>query len=283
MSRGRLRQLGPQHAAAAQAYCATQPEQCAFIAGWIAEGGLTEAPQVARGWILAETDAEDRIGGLAYFSDTGIVLPALTHPDAIDEVVRVAQRNPGSVRVLVGARAQVDQIWRGLSRRGAYARQIRDQRGYVVTREGFREAGDLSLAPADEAVLDQLVEASAAMAREEARDDPQRRNPPLFRERIRERMLRGRDMVHLDHGRLLFKSNVAALSPLAGQVEGIYTVPSARRQGLGTRGTSAITRWVLERAQRAFLLVNEDNTSARRLYEGLGYADVLASRTIFLA
>ena len=283
MSRGRLRQLGPSHAAAAQAFCATRPDQCAFIAGWIAEGGLSESPSVARGWILAETDASERILGLAYFSDTGIVLPALGGPDALDEVVRVAQRSPGSVRVLVGARDQVDRIWRGLARRGAYARQIRDQRGYLVTREAFTEAGDLPLVAADDTVLDQLVQASAAMAREEARDDPQRRNPPLFRERIRERMLRGRDMVYVEQGRLLFKSNVAALSPLAGQVEGIFTVPAARRRGLGTRGTSAITRWVLERAQRAFLLVNEDNASARRLYERLGYQDVLASRTIFLA
>ena len=41
--------------------------------------------------------------------------------------------------------------------------------------------------------------------------------------------------------------------------------------------------WVLARAERSVLLVNEDNQSARSLYEQLGYRAVLESRTIFIA
>ncbi len=283
MRTGRLVQLGPAHAAAAYAYCEAHPHNCAFIAGWIRAGGLSHSPTVPNGWLLAEADEAGPILGLVYISDTGIVLPALGTRQAEQDLVRIGHRNPAATRVLVGERSQIQRVWSGLERGGARARQVRDQRGYAVTQGQFISGGDLDLAPATDACLDALVQASAAMAREEAKDDPQSRNPSLFRERIRERMLRGRDMVYLQNDRLLFKSNVSTISPLAGQIEGIYTVPSARRVGLGTRGTSAVTRWVLSQAAQAFLLVNEDNQAAQRLYERLGYTYVLQSRTVFVA
>lgn len=276
-------QLGPEHAPAVLAYCARAPHWCTFIAGWVTEGGLAENPSVPRGWLLAQLDVLGQVEGVAYFSDTGIVMPALTSQTAERDVVRIAQRNPAAVRVLVGERGQVSRIWRGLAANGCRARQVRDQRGYVVSAHSFVPSGTLPLEPASDGCLDQLVAASAAMAREEAKDDPHRRNPTLFRERIRERVLRGRDFVFIEQGRLLFKSNVAAISSLGGQIEGIYTMPDARRDGLGTRGTSAVTQWVLDRAEQAFLLVNEDNTPAQRIYERLGYRHVMDSQTVFLS
>jgi ribosomal protein S18 acetylase RimI-like enzyme len=280
---GRLYQLGPEHRDIAFAFAAHRPALCTFIAGWIQEGGLVESPRVPRGWLLAEFDPDGAVEGLAYISDTGIVMPALGSPEGLADVAAIGRRHPNAVRVLVGAREQVAGIWAHMARRGAMARQIRDQAGYLVHRDHFTDLGPLDLEIATPDHLDQLVQASADMAREEAQDDPQGRNPGLFRERIRERMLRGRDLIHLEGGRLLFKSNVAAISRASGQVEGIYTLPHARRRGLGTRGTSAVTRWVLSQAEQAFLLVNEDNTPARRLYERLGYREVMKSRTIFVA
>jgi hypothetical protein len=167
---------------------------------------------------------------------------------------------------------------------GMEARISRDQLGYAVDRASFRyPVNGLELAMATHGHLDELVEASAAMAREEANDDPQARNPELFRSRIAERVARGRDFIYRSNGALLFKTNVAALSPIGGQIEGIYTHPEYRRRGIGGRGTAAVTAWVLERAERAVLLVNEDNYGARALYEALAYKQVLTSRTIFIA
>ena len=55
------------------------------------------------------------------------------------------------------------------------------------------------------------------------------------------------------------------------------------RRGLGRRGTSSLTRWVLQRAENAYLLVNQENDSAQRMYETLGYLQDHESRTIFVA
>lgn len=282
MARG-LRQLGPLAQGDAYRFCERMPERCAYVAGWITEGGLARSPLVPRAWLLAET-AGGQISGLVYISSTGIVMPILDSEEALDGVVDMARANPNAMRVLVGEREQIGELWERLEMLGFRARMSRDQLGYAVERNEFRaEADPLPLEVATNAELLQVVEASAAMAREEAQDDPQARNPDLFKTRIQERIARGRDFIYEENGALVFKTNVAALSPLGGQIEGIYTVPRERRRRIGRRGTAAVTAWVLERAQRAVLLVNEDNLPARTLYEALGYRRVLDSRTIFVA
>jgi predicted GNAT family acetyltransferase len=238
---------------------------------------------VSRAWLLAEYDARS-IDGLIYISSTGIVIPVIKTKDAYDQVVEMARVNANTVRVLVGERRSVAELWSRLRKLGLEARISRDQLVYAVTRDEFHtDEQRLELQVASTADLDQVVAASAAMAREEAQDDPQARNPELFRSRIHDRLTRGRDFICLEKNQLLFKTNVAALSPMGGQIEGIFTVPSHRGRGIGRRGTAAVTTWVLERAQRAVLLVNEDNEPARRLYETLGYRAVLESTTIFIA
>lgn len=276
--------LGPGHTAKAFRFCEENPDRCTYIAGWIEEGGLREPETHPRAWLLGELDESDAIQGIVYISDTGIVIPAIESSPAIEDLARVGKRNPSAIRVIVGERSPVARLWSLLEANGMIARIVRDQLGYAVTRETFADPRTaLQLEVADRNHLDQIVEASAAMALEEARDDPQGRNPELFRTRIEERLEHRRDFIHLDEKRVLFKSNVSAVSRVGGQVEGIYTLPAYRGRGIAFAGTAAVTRWVLERAERAFLLVNDDNEPAKKIYEKLGYRQVLESRTIFVA
>ncbi|MEQ8279095.1 MAG: GNAT family N-acetyltransferase [Deltaproteobacteria bacterium] len=277
-----LVQLGPDHAEIALAYCQRRPHRTTFLAGWIQDGGLSEDPRAPRAWLFADIDDEGAIQGLVYISDTGIVLPVSSQADGLDGLVEIARRNPTAVRVIVGERTLVASLWRRIQPFGFTARIDRNQLGYSVSAGSFADTTSHTLVRASDTHLDQLVEASAAMAREEARDDPQSRNPALFRSRIHDRVKRGRDFLFEEGGRVTFKCNVSALSKVGGQIEGIYTVPTRRRTGLGRAGTIAVTAWVLERSPRAFLLVNDDNEAALRLYESLGYEKRLESRTIFV-
>jgi GNAT superfamily N-acetyltransferase len=280
----RLEQLGPAWAARAYAFCAESGEPCTYLAGWIHEGGLSQSGAVPRGWLLAERSANGDIHGLVFFSSTGILMPVLSSGEAIDQIADIARSNPDAVRVIVGERATVQSLWERLDAFGFRERLGRNQLVYSTTRRSFSpDHEELDLETAALRHLDQVVAASAAMAREEAQDDPQGRNPALFRERIRMRLERGRDFIHRSAGELVFKVNVSALSPLGGQIEGVYTLPKLRRKRYGQRGVSRITSWVLERAERAVLLVNEDNRPARTLYEKLGYVTSYESRTVFVA
>ncbi|MEM1024980.1 MAG: GNAT family N-acetyltransferase [Myxococcota bacterium] len=276
-------QLGPGSEADALEFCARQPEHTLVIAGWLGEGGLRRSDKTQKAWLFAEQDEQRRVQGLVYVSDNGIVLPVLRSRSALDALVELGARNPQVIRVVVGERSTVDHLLRAWVPRGFRPRLHRDQLAYVVGEDGFSPHGNVELRPAEPEDLDALVEASAEMAREEAGDDPQARNPGLFRSRIKKRIERGRDFVLMTSQGLSFKSNVAALSSFGGQVEGIFVPPAHRQQGLGLKGTSWVTRWILDRAPRACLLVNEDNQGAKRLYLRLGYVLSHSSRTSFFA
>ena len=278
----RLEQIGAESAARAYEYCSKNPERCAYIAGWIHEGGLECRTSTPKGWLMAEVSDSDHVTGLVFISATGILIPVLRSETSHEQIVAVARMNPGMIRVLVGEQHQVGSLWRRLERLGARPRLIRKQVLYAVVTESFPGPPDERLTIATEADLEDVVRASAAMAREEANDDPYSRNPNMFRARIRSRMERRRDFIARREGELAFKANVSAIAPIGGQIEGIYTTPSWRRRGLGRMGTAAMTAWVLERAERGVLLVNDDNTPARDLYESLGYRQVYKSQTIFV-
>lgn len=279
-----LYQIGPESAQRAYEFCADHPDRCTYIAGWIHEGGLDSSLAAPKGWLLAEQPQDGAIVGLAYISATGILIPALRSESSFEQIVSLARMNPGMIRVLVGERHIVNRLWAQLEALGLRTRLARDQLVFSVDRASFVPAEpSLTLARATDRDLDDVVTASADMAREEANDDPQSRNPTLFRERIRTRLMRQRDFVHREDGVLAFKSNVSALSPMGGQLEGVFTVPRFRQLGLGSRGTGAVSAWILERASRVVLLVNDDNELATRLYERLGYMRSHLSKTIFIA
>lgn len=260
----------------ALAICATLPSRPTQVAAWIWEGGLTATPRT-KSLLFLEPE-----GGLAFVSDLGVIMPHLTRAESLDELAR--RVGPIASRVVVGPRWAAEAYWDRLVRRGSRARLRREQVGYAVARSAFRilERPSLSLAlrPAGPDDLDALVEASAAMAVEESNDDPGRRNPALFRARIAERVARGRDFVLFEGRELVFKVNVAAISPHGGHIEGVYTTPAFRGQGVGRAGVAWVTRWILERGELATLLVNESNQAARRIYEDLGFDPAYPSCTI---
>lgn len=281
----RFESLGPDRADEALEFCRAHPDHTVHHAGWITDGGLAQDPLAARGWMLAERGRSRELLGLCFLSASGIMIPAMDSPSSVEHLYGVARTNPTLLRVLVGPRALLDPLWARLTTLGLGARLSRAQLVYAVERAQFTPAAaPLAIETATERHLEELVTTSAAMAREEAQDDPYARNPTMFRERLRARLLRGRDFVHVEAARVVWKGNVAAMSTVCGgQLEGIYTVPSARRRGLGRAGTSSLTRWVLDRASRASLLVNADNAAARALYEGLGFTQRLEHRTIFVS
>lgn len=281
-----LEPLPPERAQEAQAFCERLPHECVHLAGWLAEGGLARPGPgpLGRGWLLAEPSRSQELRALALLTPQGILHPVGASLGLVDGLTALVRANPGLVRIVVGVRSEVDALWERLSTLGLLARAIRSQRLMAVDRAGFQPAGAVgALSRASQADLDEVVAASAAMTREESGEDPQGRNPSLFRERVATRVERGRDFVLRIGGTLVFKCNVSALSRLGGQIEGIYTVPDARRRGLGRAGTAWITGWVLDRADRAVLLVNDDNDGAQQLYASLGYREVHRSRTVFVS
>jgi len=263
-------------------FCRKHPFQTVYLAHWISEklcGNAFGRP----GWLLGEFDQNHKIIGLAFISETGILFPVLHSDECFAQIEAITRTNRGMIRVILGENEQVNSLWSRLQKQGLQSRIDRIQTMYSVNRQEFKDAKEvLAMEIADLNDLDELVKASAAMAKEESGDDAQARNPTLFRERVEMRLKFGRDFIYRQHGELAFKASVSALVEHSGQIEGIYTVPHLRRRGLGRRGTAFLSRWILKRAEASVLLVNRENNPAKKIYESLGYSPRYDSRTIFI-
>ena len=122
-------------------FCEAQPEACVYIAGWLHGGGLQGAPDVPRGWLLAERDPSSEIVGLAFLSATGILIPVLRSRDAIEGIAAIAHSNRSMIRVLVGERQQVGAIWKRLEPLGFATRLGSQPRAARGSARGLRTRG----------------------------------------------------------------------------------------------------------------------------------------------
>jgi GNAT superfamily N-acetyltransferase len=78
-----------------------------------------------------------------------------------------------------------------------------------------------------------------------------------------------------ENGDLLGVARGAVTGPAPGRWLGVslvQTAPAARRRGLGRHVMRAVAQWATQRgAVRAYLQVEERNTAAVALYQGLGF------------
>ena len=103
----------------------------------------------------------------------------------------------------------------------------------------------------------------------------------LYRARVAQLVAKGWSFARIEDGRVVFKAEVAAASPFACQVQGVYVDPSRRGEGLAAAGMAAVVRLALrDIAPVVSLYVNEHNVPARRAYARAGFEDAGTFSTI---
>jgi len=131
--------------------------------------------------------------------------------------------------------------------------------------------------------VDQLYPACVAMYTEEVGLSPEEGGgAALYRARVNQLVSRGWSFVRFDDdGKVLFKAEVACVSPSAAQVQGVYVVPERRGEGIATSCMAAVVRAVqAEIAPTVSLYVNEWNLAARRSYEKVGFVETTHFSTV---
>ena len=84
----------------------------------------------------------------------------------------------------------------------------------------------------------------------------------LYRARVAQLVAKGWSFARIEDGRVVFKAEVAAASPFACQVQGVYVDPSRRGEGLAAAGMAAVVRLALrDIAPVVSLYVNEHNAA----------------------
>ena len=184
-------------------------------------------------------------------------------------------------RMLIGEQAAVSDLWSAVQLRLPAPRE--DRPGQPVYSISAAPApGGSGLRPARLADLDLLVPACAQAHEVELGIDPLARDPNGFRWRTRAQIEEGRSWLWAEDGVILFKAEASAWTPEAVQLQQVWTDPSARGAGNGSRGLRDLLRLLLARVPRVCLFVRADNEVAIRLYDTVGMQHVLDYRSVLL-
>ena len=191
-------------------------------------------------------------------------------------------RRPRTWSSVVGHEPAVSALWSAVGGRWGRPRALRmDQPLLLATEIGPVEPDPLvvRVGPRD---LMRYLPAALAMFSEELEIEP----PPSgvnspYRARLARLIAGGLALARFDDdGRVLFKAEIAAVSPACCQVQGVWVDPDHRNEGLGAAGMAAVISYGLKLAPRVSLYVNDFNLAARRLYDRVGMTQVGTFATI---
>ena len=184
---------------------------------------------------------------------------------------------------IVGPSASVDVLWDVLAGEWGPPRECRWRQPHLVLDDVPLVEPDPLVRATTRDDLAQLYPACVAMYTEEVGVSPESGGGgEFYRARILQLIARGWSFARFDDdGRVLFKAEVACVSPYAAQVQGVFVPPELRGQGLATAGMAAVVAAVRrDIAPSVSLYVNEWNVPARTAYERVGFRESTTFSTI---
>lgn len=274
-----VRVLGPADVPAFVALTALDPVVNVFVEY------RARSTQLDRRWLGGEVLGRFVDGELVAALHVGAnLVPVQASPVDLAEFAGTLRgRTPGWA-TLVGPHAAVEDLWTRLH--NDFAAPPRDERW----RQPHLEISGPPMIAADPDVrvtqvrdMDALYPACVAMYSEEVGVSPEAGGGgPLYRARVNQLVTRGWSFARFDDdGRVLFKAEVASVTPSAAQVQGVFVAPHARGLGLGAAGMAAVVNLVQASiAPTVSLYVNEWNHAARAAYAKVGFRETARFSTI---
>jgi uncharacterized protein len=183
---------------------------------------------------------------------------------------------------IVGPAAAVADLWQLVGPQWSRPREMRWNQPHLQVSGAAAIAPDPLVRRTEMADLDALYPACVAMYTEEVGISPEAGGgADLYRTRVSQLVAKGWSFARIEHGRVVFKAEVAAASPYACQVQGVYVDPARRGEGLAAAGMATVVRLALrDIAPVVSLYVNDHNVPARRAYERAGFVQTGVFATI---
>jgi len=269
----KIRRVGDAGCEVLKAFLRADPVANIYLLGLLE----TQAPSRLPGtvWAAGPGGAGSAPEAAVYCSDGGLLVPAGERPLALEAAgAHVARLGSAGVKILVGPLAAVDPVWWCLGRDAQVAPPRLRRRHLLLNLERDwlqRSSPRCPLRPAGPPELEDLLRCAAAMRLEELGDDILATNPSGFRRWLRRRVASRRCWILRDSAGIAFKVDVGSVCAEGVQIEGVYTRPDRRGEGLCTRALRWLCESVLQRYPRATLHVWEHNQGARRVYDRLGF------------
>ena len=183
---------------------------------------------------------------------------------------------------IVGPADAVGPLWRHLAPHWSRPREERWNQPHLQISSEPAVAPDPLVRRTEPADIDVLYPACVEMYTEEVGVSPELGGgADLYRARVAQLVAKGWSFARIEDGRVVFKAEVAAASPYACQVQGVYVDPARRGEGLAAAGMAAVVAHALrDIAPAVSLYVNEHNVPARRAYERTGFEQTGTFTTI---
>lgn len=210
------------------------------------------------------------------------IVPIRTTPAAARAFAGILGREPRSCSSIVGAAEGVLSLWEGLRPTWGEAREIRPCQPLLVADSVGSVPPDPEVRLVQPTEIDALYPAAVAMYTEEVGVPPTVcSSDDSYRVRVGDMVRSGRTYAKFIDGQVVFKAELAIVTRHTAQVQGVWTAPRWRGQGIATAGMAAVVQDTLSRvAPTASLYVNEYNTPARKAYARCGFRRVGTFATV---
>ncbi len=210
------------------------------------------------------------------------LVPVQATSDALAVFAERAVQQGRRCATIGGPVDAVSGLWRYLSPAWGPARDERWNQPHLEIADAPLVAPEPMVRRTRREDLDVVYPACVAMYTEELGVSPEEGGGrDLYRARVAQLISKGWSFALIEHGRVTFKAEVAAVTPSACQVQGVYVPPDRRGEGLAERGLAAVVATALrEIAPVVSLYVNEHNVPARRAYDRVGFRQTATFATV---
>ena len=204
------------------------------------------------------------------------LVPVQADRDAARAFAERARQRGRVCSSLVGPGEAIAAMWSRLSGPWGPARDERLDQPLLALGSPPLVAPDPAVRRAEPGDIDALLPACVAMYTEEVGVSPIGHDGGTsYRARVTELVRAGHAFVRTEDGEVVFKAELGAVSPDAVQVQGVWTHPDHRGEGIGTAGMAAVVAETMRSvAPIVSLYVNGHNLPARAVYEKVGFSQV---------
>lgn len=210
------------------------------------------------------------------------LVPVEATPEALEAFAVRAREQGRRCATIVGPQHAVAGLWELLRPSWGPPREVRWDQPHLETRGPSPVPADPAVRRTTRADFDVLYPACVAMYREEVGLSPEAGGGrEMYRARVAQLVDRGWSFARIEGGRVLFKAEIAAATPHACQIQGVYVDPEHRGRGLATAGMAAVVAFALaEVAPAVSLYVNDHNAPARAAYARAGFVQTATFSTV---
>ncbi len=252
---------------------AIDPVAACMVAGRIETHGVAVASLGAPLWGIGSA------GHLDAVCLAGANLVPFARPGAEQEAARAfadrARRGGRRCSTIVGPAAAVVPLWERLRPHWGPARDERLNQPLLAIAGPPLVPAEPRVQPVRLTQLETLLPAAIAMFTEEVGVSPLRVDGGAgYRARVTELVRAGQSLAWIQHGEVIFKAEIGAVSRSACQVQGVWVAPRHRGRGIGQSGTAAVVEYARAAiAPVVSLYVNDFNAAARAAYARVGFTD----------